>query len=180
MPQTKSPSGCIWKDSKSRSSSPALLEERDSPSSSSLGGTLTETQQELIDSIGNKQLASRVHKRTLKIFTREERLEAIEFYRTHVHINPQSGEEHNLSIASASEALHISDSTLDRWVKEETKITSMRHGNSRNDGGRYASATVSERFKSGNYPFLRLTPEQLSTKGYVKGKDFYKVSPNSA
>lgn len=178
MPQTKSPSGRIMKDSKSRSLSPALLEERDDSNSSSPGGTLTETQQELIDSIGNKQLASRLHKRTLKIFTREERLEAIEFYRTHVHINPQTGEERNLSIASASEALHISDSTLERWVNEETKITSMRHGNSRHDGGRYASATVSERFKSGIYPFLRLTPEQLSAKGYVRGKDFYKVSLN--
>ncbi|KGO40028.1 hypothetical protein PEXP_034110 [Penicillium expansum] len=166
------------KDSKSQSLSPALLEERDYPNSYSQVGTLTEAQQELIDSIGNKQLASRLHKHTLKIFTREERLEAIEFYRTHVHINPQTGEERNVSIASASEALHVSESTLERWVNEETKITSMRHGNSRDDGERYASAPVSERFKSGNYPFLRLTPEQLSAKKYVQGKNFYKVSLN--
>ncbi|CAI7631166.1 unnamed protein product [Penicillium glandicola] len=178
MPQTKIPGGRIIKDSKSGSLSPALLEERDDPNSSSQVGTLTEIQQELIDSIGNKQLASRLHKRTLKIFTREERLEAIEFYRTHVHINPQTGEECNISIASASEALHICKSTLERWVNEETKITFMRHGNSRDDGERYASAPVSERFKSGNYSFLRLTPEQLSAKKYIKGKDFYKVSPN--
>jgi hypothetical protein len=165
-------------DSKSRSLSPTLLEERDCPNSSSQVGTLTETHHEIIDSIGNKQLASRLYKRTLKIFTREERLEAVEFYQTHVHINPQTGEERSLSIASASEALYISEATLERWVKEETKIRSMRHGNSRDDGERYASVSVSERFKSGNYPFLRLIPEQLSAKKYVKGKDFYKVSPN--
>ncbi|KAJ5501564.1 hypothetical protein N7453_006381 [Penicillium expansum] len=163
------------KDSKSQSLSPALLEERDYPNSYSQVGTLTEAQQELIDSIGNKQLASRLHKHTLKIFTREERLEAIEFYRTHVHINPQTGEERNVSIASASEALHVSESTLERWVNEETKITSMRYGNARDDGERYASAPASKRFKSGNYPFLRLTPEQLSAKKYVQGKDFYKL-----
>ncbi|KAJ5429176.1 hypothetical protein N7491_006192, partial [Penicillium cf. griseofulvum] len=165
------------KDSKSRSLSPTLLEERDYPNSSSQVGTLTETQHELIDSIGNKQLASRLHKRTLKIFTREERLQAVEFYRAHVHINPQTGEERSLSIANASEALHISEYTLERWVNEETKITLMKYGNSRDDGERYASVSVSEQFKSRNYPFLRLTPEQLSAKKYVKGKYFYKLHP---
>ncbi|KAJ5793417.1 hypothetical protein N7457_000016 [Penicillium paradoxum] len=164
-------------DTKSRRLSPVLREERDLPNSSSQVGTLTETQQRLIDSIGNRQLASRLHKRTLRIFTREERLEAIEFYRTHVHINPQTGEERSLSIASASEALNISESTLERWINEKTKITSMRHGNPRDDGKRYISAPVSERFQPGNYPFLRLTPEQHFAKKYVKGKDSYKLHP---
>ncbi|OQE30630.1 hypothetical protein PENFLA_c002G02577 [Penicillium flavigenum] len=110
------------KDSKSLPLSLALLEECDYPNSSSQAGTLTETQQELIDSIGNKQLASRLHKRTLKIFTREERLEAIEFYRTHVHNDPQTGEERNLSIASASETLHISECTLERWLESAIPV----------------------------------------------------------
>ncbi|OGM39533.1 hypothetical protein ABOM_011917 [Aspergillus bombycis] len=165
-------------NSKSRSSSPALPRENVSPSSSGQIETLTEEQHALINSIGNKQLASRLHKRTLKIFTREERLDAIEFYRTHVHINPQTGEEHNISVASASEVLHISTSTLEKWINEETKITAMKCGNSRDDGGRYLSAApMSERFASGHYPFLRLTPEQLSAKKYIQGKDLYKVHP---
>jgi hypothetical protein len=165
-------------DSKSRSSSPTLAEGNVYTTSSSQSETLTKEQQAVIDSIGNKQLASRLHKRTLKIFSREERLAAIEFYRTHAHINPQTGEERNISIASASEILHISKCTLERWVNEEAKITSMKRGNSRDDGERHSSAPMSERFSSGNYPFLRLTPDQLFAKKYVKGTELCKVYQN--
>jgi hypothetical protein len=87
-----------------------------------------------------------------------------------VHINPQTGEERDLSIASASEVLYINQSTLEIWINEESNITSMRHGNFRGDGKRYASGPVSERFKSGDYPFLRLIPGQLFAKQYVKGR----------
>ncbi|KAJ5710591.1 hypothetical protein N7488_004747 [Penicillium malachiteum] len=94
-------------ETKSRLRSPVLLEERDYPESFGQVEAPTETQSELIGRIGNKKLASRLNKRTLKIFKREERLNAIEFYRRHVHINPQTGEESNLTIASAAEALHL-------------------------------------------------------------------------
>ncbi|KAL4945430.1 hypothetical protein BDV06DRAFT_184544 [Aspergillus oleicola] len=67
---------------------------------------LTQTQQAIINSIGNKELVGRLFKRTLHIFSRGERLHAIEFYRTHVHVNPLTSER-SLSISSASETLHI-------------------------------------------------------------------------
>lgn len=165
-------------DSKGRSSCATPVEDDVYPSRSTQSETLSKEQQAIIDNIGNKQLASRLHKRTLKIFSREERLAAIEFYRTHAHINPQTGEERSISIASASEILHINKSTLERWINEEAKITCMKRGNSRDDGERYSSAPMSERFTSGNYPFLRLTPAQLVAKKYVKGTDLCKVYLN--
>ncbi|KAE8324511.1 hypothetical protein BDV39DRAFT_217048 [Aspergillus sergii] len=102
--------------------------------------TLAEQQKALIDSIGNTQKASRFQDRTFKVFPREDRLDTIEFYRTHVYIDPQTGEEHNISVASASEALYISKSTLEGWIKNENKITAMNRGSARDDGSRYSSA----------------------------------------
>ncbi|KAL4874777.1 hypothetical protein BJY04DRAFT_224685 [Aspergillus karnatakaensis] len=131
----------------------------------------------IIDSIGNKKLTDRLYKRTLRIFSREERLDAIEFYRTHVHIDSLTGEERNLSISSASEYLCIHEATLTRWIREERRIKAMSKGSSRDDGNRYSAVNLSERFKSGHYPFLKLTPEQLCAKKYVHGKDLYKLHP---
>lgn len=168
-------SSFIMQDSKGQSLSPDQIEQRDYPNRSSQVETLTEIQRELIDSIGNRQLANRLHKRTLKIYKREERLEAIEFYRTHVHVNPQTGEECNLSIATASEALYISECTLKTWTDEERKIISMRQGARRDDGKRYTTVPTPERLKTGDYSFLRLTPQQLSIRNWIKGKDLYKV-----
>ncbi|KAJ5351765.1 hypothetical protein N7452_000739 [Penicillium brevicompactum] len=170
-------SSFIMQDIQGQSLSPDLLEQRDYPNRSSQFETLTEIQRELIDSIGNRQLANRLHKRTLKIYKREERLEAIEFYRTHVHVNPQTGEECSLSIATASEALYISECTLKRWIDEERKIISMRQGTRRDDGKRYTTVPTPERLKTGDYSFLRLTPQQLSIRNWIKGKDLYKLHP---
>ncbi|KAL4794583.1 hypothetical protein BDV19DRAFT_399273 [Aspergillus venezuelensis] len=143
----------------------------------SFSQSLTPSEIAIIDRIGDKQLAGRLYKRTLRIFSREERLNAVEFYRAQVHTNPLTGEERSLSMSSASEALYIHGATLARWIKEEPGIEAMSKGSSRDDGDRYSAVPVSERFKSGHYPFLKLTPEQLCAKNYVHGKDLYKLLP---
>ncbi|KAJ0413430.1 hypothetical protein BJY00DRAFT_322035 [Aspergillus carlsbadensis] len=137
----------------------------------------TKGQQTILESVGNKQIASRLYKRELTIFSKEQRLGAIEFYRTHVHVNPFTGEERDISTSSAAELLHINHSTLQRWINEEAKITAMKQGSSRDDGERYLAVPLSERFKNGVYPFLRLTLAQLSAMKYIQGEDYYKLHP---
>jgi hypothetical protein len=76
---------------------PVLLEEPDSAHAE----PLTEGQQALVDSVGNRRLADGLYKREFKTYSREERLHAIEFYRTHVHVKPQTGEERPISTSTA-------------------------------------------------------------------------------
>lgn len=102
--------------------------------------TLTEQQKALIGSIGNTKQRSRLHDRTFKVFPREDRLDIIEFHRADVYIDHRTGEEHNILVASASEALYISKSTPERGIKNENKITSMNRGSARDDGNRNSSA----------------------------------------
>ncbi|KAL3465827.1 hypothetical protein BJX64DRAFT_274911 [Aspergillus heterothallicus] len=152
---------------------PVLLEEPDSARAE----PLAEGQQALVDSVGNRRLAGGLYKREFKTYSREERLHAIEFYRTHVHVNPQTGEERPISTSTAAEILHITKHTLQRWIEEEEKIIGMKEGSSRADGERYSTITISERFKSGRYPFLKLVPAQLFAKNCIAGADFYKLHP---
>lgn len=84
-------------------------------STPALESPITKEQIDVLSAIGNKKLTWRLYKRTLKIFSREKRLNAVKFYQTRKHVDPRSGQERPISINSASEALHIPPGTLRRW-----------------------------------------------------------------
>ncbi|KAJ9264623.1 hypothetical protein DTO212C5_7005 [Paecilomyces variotii] len=138
---------------------------------------LTEDQLQTIDKIGNKQSAQRLYKRTLKIFSKEERLNAIDFLRTRKHVNPTTGQERPISISSASEVLYIGEGTLKRWIKEEGKIVEMRQGSSRADGPRKEPVKITDQYDSGHYPFLMLSPEELHSYEVIQRNELHKLHP---
>ncbi|KAJ9303889.1 hypothetical protein DTO217A2_6589 [Paecilomyces variotii] len=140
---------------------------------------LTEDKLQTIDKIGNKQSAQRLYKRTLKIFSKEERLNAIDFLRTRKHVNPTIGQERSISISSASEVLYIGEGTLKRWIKEGGKIVEMRQGSSRADGPRKEPVKITDQYDSGHYPFLMLSPEELHSYEVIQRNELDKVLPTT-
>lgn len=119
----------------STQASPQLIESFQE-STPALEGPLTLEQLENIRCIGNKRLSSHLYKRNLKIWSREERLRAIEFCRTRSHVNPLTGQERPISISTASHLLHVESGTLRNWIRNEKQIIDMKPGSQRADGQR--------------------------------------------
>ena len=156
-------------------SSGSLSARQTMQSAPALQEPLENTQQQFIlENVGNKRLASRLYKRTFKIFSKEERLAAIEFCQTRKHINLITGQERPISISSASEILHITTGTLKRWIMNKDKILEMKGGSSRADGCR-ENNKLPNRSDLEDYPFLRLAPQQLFQHKFVLRSDFYRV-----
>lgn len=144
-------------------------------SDSVLWKPLDDSQRSLLESVGNKRLARRLYKRTFKIYSREDRLHAIEFCQTRKHIDPITGQERPISISTASEILHISRGTLQRWITETQKITNMKHGSSRAERHRAPPSILSDQYGTDNYAFLRLLPQQLFQHHFIQRSEFYRV-----
>lgn len=140
-----------------------------------LENSLTDIQQSILANIGNAQLSGQLYKRKLKIYTREEKLEAIDFYRTRKHRNPITRQEHTVSIASAAEVLYVSPSTLKGWIEQEQKIMAMPQGSARADGERKDVISRPDQYASGYYPFLTLEPEALHIDNYISRELLRKV-----
>ncbi|OOF95652.1 hypothetical protein ASPCADRAFT_506542 [Aspergillus carbonarius ITEM 5010] len=158
-------------------SSGSLSARQTMQSAPALQEPLENTQQQFIlENVGNKRLASRLYKRTFKIFSKEERLAAIEFCQTRKHINLITGQERPISISSASEILHITTGTLKRWIMNKDKILEMKGGSSRADGCR-ENNKLPNRSDLEDYPFLRLAPQQLFQHKFVLRSDFYRLHP---
>ncbi|OJZ92269.1 hypothetical protein ASPFODRAFT_76836 [Aspergillus luchuensis CBS 106.47] len=138
---------------------------------------LDDAQQSLLESVGNKRLARRLYKRTFKIYSREDRLHAINFCQSRKHINPITGQERPISLSTASEILHISIGTLQRWIMEKQKITDMKQGSSRADKHRVPPSSLSNQFGTDDYAFLRLLPQQLFQHHFIQRREFYKLHP---
>lgn len=156
---------------------PSLLKapENRQESVSVLWKPLDDAQQSLLESVGNKRLARRLYKRTFKIYSREDRLHAINFCQSRKHINPITGQERPISLSTASEILHISIGTLQRWIMEKQKITDMKQGSSRADKHRVPPSSLSNQFGTDDYAFLRLLPQQLFQHHFIQRSEFYKV-----
>lgn len=143
-------------------------------STSALEGPLTQEQLENIRCIGNKRLSSHLYKRNLKIWSREERLRAIEFCRTRKHVNPLTGQERPISISTASHLLHVESGTLKKWILNEKQIIAMKPGSQRADGQRKSVSKKTYQDAS-DCSFLLLQPSELFKFKFISSENFPKV-----